>query len=459
MSNIQDVFDKQKAYFDSDITKSYEWRINQLDRMEAMLKDNYDAFCQALGTDFKTGSAEQHSELNGSLGSIAYNRAHLKEWMEPVEVSIPKFLAAEGSKGMIHRDPYGVALIIGPFNGPIILMVEPAVTALAAGNPIMLKVSSGIPAIAALWLELVPKYFEEEAVSVTDGDREAVTELLKIPYDFIFFTGSVAVGKVIMRAAAENLTPVLLELGGQNPAIVDQTANIAESARKIIWGAMAWGGQWCTSPGYAYVHESVVEEFNAEAKKALIEMFGDDPKSNPDFSKIISPKAVVRLASLIDPAKVIAGGEYDAAAKYLAPTLIYPASWSDKIMEDEIFGPILAIMPYSDLKEAVKQIKKAPKPLAAYIFSKDEATIQYLQHTLSFGGGAVNHVNIHLYLQTLPFGGVGSSGIGSYYGKFGFDSLSHPKSVLSLPADLSIEHLYPPYTPEKIRAADIWGEY
>lgn len=459
MSNFQAVFDKQKAYFNSDISKSYEWRIDQLNRMEAMLKENFDAWCQALGDDFKTGSAEQVSELNGSIGAIGYIRSHLQEWMKPVEVSIPKFLSEEGGKGTIYRDPYGVALIIGPFNGPIILLVEPAATALAAGNPVMLKVSSGIPAIAGLWMSLVPKYFEPEAVSVSDGDREAVTELLKIPYNFIFFTGSVSVGKVIMRAAAENLTPVLLELGGQNPAIVDQTANIAESARKIIWGAMAWGGQWCTSPGYAYVHESVVDEFNSEAKKAIIEMYGDDPKSNPDFSRIINSKAVRQLASLIDPAKVIAGGDFDEEAKYLAPTLIYPASWSDKIMEDEIFGPILAIMPYSDLKVAVAKIKEAPKPLAAYIFSKDEATIQYLQHTLSFGGGAINHVNIHLYVQTLPFGGVGSSGIGSYYGKFGFDSLTHAKSVLTTPADLSIEHLYPPYTPEKIKAADTWGEY
>ena len=258
MSNFQDVFDKQRAYFDSDITKSYEWRLDQLDRMAAMLKENHEAFCEALGADFKTGSAEQHSEINGSIASIAYTRANLKKWMEPVKVSIPIFLSAEGSTGMIQRDPNGVALIIGPFNGPIILLVEPAVAALAAGNPIMLKVSSGIPAIAALWMNLVPKYFDEAAVSISDGDREAVTELLKVPYNFIFFTGSVAVGKVIMRAAAENLTPVLLELGGQNPAIVDETANIAESARKIIWGAMAWGGQWCTSPGYAYVHESVV---------------------------------------------------------------------------------------------------------------------------------------------------------------------------------------------------------
>ncbi|MDB5134696.1 MAG: aldehyde dehydrogenase, partial [Mucilaginibacter sp.] len=258
---------------------------------------------------------------------------------------------------------------------------------------------------------------------------------------------------------AEHLTPVLLELGGQNPAIVDQTANIAESARKIVWGAMAWGGQWCTSPGYAYVHESVVEEFNTEAKKALIEMYGENPKTNPDFSKIINAKAVKRLASLIDPAKVIAGGDYDEEARYLAPTLIYPASWSDTIMEDEIFGPILAILPYSDLKQAVAKIKAAPKPLAAYIFSRDEETIQYLLHTLSFGGGVVNHVNIHLFVLSLPFGGVGSSGIGSYYGKYGFDSLTHPKSVLSIPTDLSIEHLYPPYTPEKIKQADIWSEY
>ncbi|MFA6083499.1 aldehyde dehydrogenase family protein [Mucilaginibacter sp.] len=459
MKNFQAIFEKQKAYFNSDITKSYEWRVEQLDRMEAMLTENFDAFCKALGEDFKTGNAEQQSEINGSIASIRYSRSQLSEWMKPVEVSIPKFLSAVGGKGMIYRDPYGVALIIGPFNGPIILLVDPAASALAAGNNIMLKVSSGIPAVARLWLDLVPKYFEEEAVSISDGDREEVTELLKIPYNFIFFTGSVAVGKVIMRAAAENLTPVLLELGGQNPAIIDHTANIAESARKIVWGAMAWGGQWCTSPGYAYVHESVVNEFNEEAKKAIIEMYGDDPKNNPDYSKIINVKAVKRLASLIDPQKVIAGGDYDEDTRYFAPTLVYPASWSDKIMEDEIFGPILAIMPYSDLKAAVNKIKGAPKPLAAYIFSKDENTIEYLKHTLSFGGGAVNHVNIQLFIQTLPFGGVGSSGIGSYYGKFGFDSLSHPKSVLGTPTDFSIEHLYPPYTEQKIKEADIWGEY
>ena len=459
MSIYQALFEEQRAYFNTDITKSYEWRLDQLARMEAMMKDNYDAFCAALGADFKTASGEQHSEINATIGSIEFIRSQLAEWMKPVEAAIPTFLSAVGSKGMIQRDPFGVALIIGPFNGPVILLLHPALTAIAAGNPVMMKVSSGIPATAGLLLELVPTYFQKEAVSITSGDREVVEQLLKIPYDFIFFTGSVAVGKVIMRAAAEHLTPVLLELGGQNPAIVDQTANIKEAARKIVWGATAWGGQWCTSPGYAYVHESVVDEFNEEAKKALIEMYGTDPKNNPDYTKIISPNAVTRLVSLIDPAKVIAGGYFDAEARYLAPTLLYPVLWTDKIMEDEIFGPMLAIMTYSDLTEAVAEIKKAPKPLAAYIFSKDQPTIDYLLHTLSFGGGTVNHVNIHLFIETMPFGGVGSSGIGSYYGKYGFDSLTHPKSILHTPDDFTIEHLYAPFTEEKIKENDLWYNY
>jgi aldehyde dehydrogenase (NAD+) len=316
-----------------------------------------------------------------------------------------------------------------------------------------------LEATSSLLMELVPKYFEPEAVVAVAGHREETTELLKLPFDFIFFTGSTSTGKVVARAAAENLTPVLLELGGQNPAVVDETANIKDAARKIAWGATAWGGQWCTSPGYAYVHESVAEQFVKEAKAALIEFYGEDPKANSDYSRVINAREVNRLASLIDPKKIVIGGQSDPAARYLAPTIVYPATWDDPIMEEEVFGPILPILTYRTLDEAFGKIAATPHPLAAFIFSRDQKTIDRFVGELSFGGGAVNQVNVHLFVETMPFGGVGASGMGHYYGKDGYNSLTHAKSMLVSPPDVEIEHLLPPYTPEKNTALKLWFEY
>ena len=262
-----------------------------------------------------------------------------------------------------------------------------------------------------------------------------------------------------MKAAAEHLTPVLLELGGQNPVIVGETANLPDAARKIVWGAMAWGGQWCTSPGYAAVHESVAEAFVAECKKAVVDLYGRDPKSNSDYSRVINSSAVKRLASLIDPSKVVSGGKFDESACYLDPTILYPVFWSDNIMEDEIFGPVLPILTYSDLGELLAKIKSLPKPLAGYVFSRNQRAIDLVLRSLSFGGGAVNDTNIFVFIESMPFGGVGSSGIGNYYGKYGFDSLTHAKSILVSPPDVAIDHLFPPYTMEKVHALDQWFDY
>jgi aldehyde dehydrogenase (NAD+) len=242
-------------------------------------------------------------------------------------------------------------------------------------------------------------------VTAVMGHREEVTELLKLPFDFIFFTGSTKVGKTVMKAAAENLTPVLLELGGQNPALVDETANIADAAKKIVWGAMAWGGQWCTSPGYAHVHESVAGTFVAEARKAVVELYGKDPKTNPDYSRVVSAREVSRLAGLIDPGKVVSGGRSDPQARYLDPTIVYPVTWDDPIMEDEVFGPILPILTYTTLDEALARIAATPHPLAGFVFSRDQKTIDRFIGELSYGGGAVNQINIHLFVETMPFGG------------------------------------------------------
>src|SRR6202167_5072236 len=307
MNRFQKIFDAQKALFSSGVTRTYEWRADQLDRMARMIRENEERFQGAMARDFKTASQEVIFETQASAGESEVQKMQLKDWMKPVEAPVPRFLAKTGHKGIVYREPYGVALIIGPFNGPLLLLIRPALAALAAGNTCLLTLSEALPATTDVLLDLVPKYFDPAAVTVVAGGKEQNTELLKLKFDFIFFTGSTVVGKIVARAAAENLTPVLLELGGVNPAVVDQTANIPDAAKKIVWGAMAWGGQWCTSPGYAYVHESVADGFVAGAKKALVELFGDDPKSNSDYSRIINAHAVDLLVSLIDLVVVVAG--------------------------------------------------------------------------------------------------------------------------------------------------------
>ncbi|WPU99137.1 aldehyde dehydrogenase family protein [Mucilaginibacter sp. cycad4] len=460
MNPFAEIFGKQLAYFNTDVTKSYEWRIDQLDRMARMLSENEKSFQEAIGKDFKTSFAEQLFETSGTLGSIQNTKAQLRSWMEPVEITpIPKFLAENGYKGMVYREPFGVILVIGPSNGPLLLSLRPVINAIAAGNPVILKTSESLPYSGRLLLDLIPKYFEDSSFTVIPGGRQEITDLLQLPFSYIFFTGSSKVGKVVMKAAAENLTPVLLELGGQNPVIVDETADVKDAAKKVAWGATAWGGQWCTSPGYVCVHESIAEEFIAEAKQALIDMYGTEPRNSPDLSRIVTTNAVSRLAELVDPDKVVAGGDYDVESRYFAPTIVYPVSWDDKIMEDEVFGPVLPVIVYSDIIEVVKKIKSMPKPLSAYIFSTNEKQIASLLNSISFGGGCVNEVNIYLYIETLPFGGVGASGIGSYYGKWGFDTLTHPKSVLMSPADKEISHLIPPYDQQKIEGLGNWLYY
>jgi aldehyde dehydrogenase (NAD+) len=459
MNRFQYLFDEQKALFASNATRSHAWRVDQLDRMGRMIKENEAALQNAIARDFKTASQEQIFETRACLGEVAFQKSQLDEWMKPIEAPVPRALAATGHRGVVYRDPYGVALIIGPFNGPLLLLLRPAITVLAAGNCCVLKLSAALELTSSLLIDLVPKYFEPDAVAAVAGHREETTELLKLPFDFIFFTGSTSTGKVVARAAAEHLTPVVLELGGQNPALVDETANIKDAAKKIVWGAMAWGGQWCTSPGYAYVHESIAAQFVAEAKTALIGLFGEDPKSNSDYSRIISAREVTRLSGLIDPAKVVIGGRSDPEARYLDPTIVYPVSWDDPIMEDEVFGPILPILTYRTLEDAFGRIAATPHPLAAFIFSREQKTIDRFVGELSFGGGAVNQVNIHLFVESMPFGGVGPAGMGHYYGRDGYNMLTHAKSMFISPPDVAIDHLFPPYTDRKNRELSIWFDY
>ena len=453
------IFTAQKALFRTGATRGREWRLDQLARMERMVSENETELQDAVKSDFKTASEEYVFETQTAIGEVAFQRSQLDDWMKPVEAPVPNPLAATGHRAVIYRDPYGVALIIGPSNGPLTLLLRPATAALAAGNTCILALSDALKHTSETLLRLIPRYFEEPAVAAVAGGREANTSLLQLPFDFIFFTGSTKVGKIVAKAAAEHLTPVLLELGGQNPAIVDGSGNIADAARKIVWGAMAWGGQWCTSPGFAYVHESVADQFVAEAKRALVEMFGTDPKNNPDFSRIISSREAQRLQALIDQSKVVAGGDADPEARYVAPTILYPITWGHEIMEDEIFGPILPILTYTDFYDALARIADKPAPLAAFIFSTRQDHIDRFIGSLSYGGGAVNQVNINLFIESMPFGGVGPAGMGHYYGRYGFEALTHAKSMLIAPDGVAIDHLIPPYDRSKVEALSMWFDY
>lgn len=439
----------QRENFLSGATKSRAWRLDQLDRMERMLLDHRDEWCAALAADFGKPVFEQLFEIVVPSGTIDYYRSHLDELMAPEPVELAGGLRAAGCSGVIYREPYGVTLVIGPFNAPILLLLDPAIAALAAGNTVILKPANTTPETARLFAKYVPDYFTPENVSVVTGGREEIGELLELDFDFIFFTGSSAVGKVVMRAAAEHLTPVLLELGGQNPTIVDETANLDTAADCIAWGHNAISGQWCVAPGYVCVHESVAEEFVAKLTASIVRMYGDDPRRSPDLARMISEHDAERVASYIVEEKVVLGGRYDVAERCVEPTVLYPSSWDDPALQQEVFGPVLPVLLYGDLDQTLATIARKPKPLAAYVFSKRPDRVDHILQSLSFGGGCVNLTNLHCWIDTLPFGGVGNSGMGKYYGKAGFDALSNIKSVLVGNPDKPLD-VFPPYAGKNV---------
>ncbi|KFF74634.1 aldehyde dehydrogenase [Chryseobacterium sp. P1-3] len=449
MNKYQNIFDTQREFFFTDDTKTYEWRMDQLNRMEKFLTENQESFCRALAEDFGKPPFEQLFEITVPLGVIKYYKENLRELMAPQPVEIPKGLEDTGNSGMIYKEPYGVTLVIGPFNAPVLLLLDPAIAALAAGNTVILKPANTTPKVAQLFQELIPKYFEPDAVATVTGGRNEITELLQLSFDFIFFTGSSDVGKVVMRAAAENLTPVILELGGQNPTVVDETANIDIAVDRIAWGHNAISGQWCIAPGYVYVHESIADEFIEKLKASIRKMYGEDPQQSPDLARMISERDTERVASYIVPEKVVIGGRYDVGNRYVEPTVLFPSTWEDPALQQEIFGPVLPVLVYSDLKEITNIIKRKPKSLAAYIFSKNQQNIDYFLHSVSFGGGCVNQTNLHCWIDSLPFGGVGYSGMGKYYGKAGFDALSNTKAMLVGNPDLELD-VFPPYAGKDI---------
>ncbi len=428
-SAVEEKIQAQRRFFDSGASRPYAFRRRQLMRLKAMIAENESRILEALRADLGKSSVEGYlSEIAVSVNEIDYTRKRLRKWMRPKPVATPLF--HQPGKSYILPEPYGVLLILSPWNYPFQLLIAPLVGAIAAGNCAMLKPSEIAVHTEALMAELIPGYFPAEYITVVRGGIEPTRELLAQKFDYIFFTGSTAVGSKVMAAAARHLTPVTLELGGKSPCIVDKTAPLSISAMRIAWGKFLNAGQTCVAPDYLYVHQDIKAAFVRELKTAIETLYGPDPKASEQYGRIISDRHFQRLEKLIDPDKVVAGGGTDPKARYIAPTLLENVTDSDPIMGEEIFGPILPIFAYSDPEKVIRAIRSRPKPLALYLFSRDSGLCDRILNQTSAGGVCINDTIAHIVSETLPFGGVGDSGMGAYHGRHSFDTFSHYKSVM-----------------------------
>ena len=443
-SQIKNVFEAQKAYFATGATRGHTFRVTQLRRLDQMIRENEDAILAALTSDLGRCDTESYiGEINFLYGEIKHSVKHLKHWMQTRKVPTPP--ALQPAQSMVMYEPLGVTLNISPWNYPFQLLFAPVVGAISAGNTMVLKPSELAPATSKISAELVAKYFDPGLVAVVEGAIAETTALLELPFDHIFYTGSTNVGKIVMAAAAKNLVPVTLELGGKSPCIVDKNTDLTVTARRITWGKFYNAGQTCVAPDYLLVHESVKDQLIGEMKVALQDFYGTNPKESKDYPRIINDRHFQRLNKLIDKNKVVVGGEGDASQKYLSPTLMDNVKPDDAVMADEIFGPILPILTWSDLTEALNFVRARPKPLALYVYTKDSAVSQRVLNEASFGGGIVNDCMVHLANFNLPFGGVGHSGLGAYHGKDGFEVFSHKKAVMKRKFAFDLKFRYPPY--------------
>ncbi len=440
----------QKFFFNQGHTRPYKFRYQMLQKLEGLIRDNSVQIGQALYKDLKKPEQEALvSEIAVTLEEITLAKKHLKSWMAPVSRKSP--LTLMPAKSRIYYEPLGTVLIIGPWNYPFQLVISPLIGAIAAGNCATIKPSELTPATAQLVDDLIAATFPSEYLSVIQGGVPETTELLKLQFDHIFFTGSTPVGHIVMQAAAKNLVPVTLELGGKSPTIVCDDANLDLAARRIVWGKFYNAGQTCVAPDFVYVHQSVVDQFHQKLVKAITEQFGEAPKQSPDLARIVNLKNLERLQRMLDPKKISYGGEVAADDLYIAPTLMRQVDWQDRVMSEEIFGPILPILTYQSIDEVYKTLQEQPKPLSAYLFSESLSERDRFLKQLSFGGGCINDVVVHVGNPYLPFGGVGDSGIGNYHGQSSFLLFSHSKSVMHRYKWFDFSVRYAPYSKKKLR--------
>ena len=434
--------------FASGRTRDVSWREKQLDGLVRLLEENDEALIAALHADLGKPRAEGWTtDLGTTATEISYIRKNIRKWMKSRKVRVP--MVAQPGSGFIKPEPLGVILVITPWNYPISLLLNPLAAVFAAGNTAVCKPSELAPACSKLMAELIPQYVDPEAAVIVEGDVEIATELLEQKWDHIFFTGSTNVGRIVMQAAANHLTPVTLELGGKSPTIVDESADLVAAANRITWGKFLNAGQTCIAPDYVFAHENIREELVDKIKEATNEFYGSDPKTSPDYARIVSERHLNRLTGLLDDGTVVLGGSHDTADRYLEPTILLDPSTDSAIMNDEIFGPILPILSFTDLQEVIGFVNARPKPLALYIFANSGNVVDEVISKTSSGGVCVNHSLLHYGVSDLGFGGVGDSGIGRYHGKSGFDQFSNMKSVLKKRFKPELSLLYPPYTEKK----------
>lgn len=446
--NIAEIIQCQRDFFATGQTKDPAFRVDALQKLRSCMLEKESVIHRALREDLNKSPFETYmTELGMVLDELRYVRKHTRQWSRPKRVHTP--LAQFHSKSFIQAEPYGVVLILSPWNYPFQLSLEPLVGALAAGNCVVLKPSAYAPHTARAVAEILEACFPPEYVAVVQGGRQENQDLLKQRFDYIFFTGGVTVGKLVMESAAEHLTPISLELGGKSPCIVDHTADLKTAARRLAFGKYLNAGQTCVAPDYLFVHEAVKDKFLALVQQSIVEFFGNDPLQNPNYPKIINQKHFERLRGLIQGETVLTGGKTDEAAQRIAPTILTGVTPTSRCMQEEIFGPILPVMAFTSLDEPIRYILSQEKPLALYLFTTSREAERRVLREVSFGGGCVNDTIIHLATPHMPFGGVGNSGLGGYHGKSSFDTFSHKKSIVKKYNWLDLPVRYHPYTKTK----------
>lgn len=450
--DIEGILSQHNKFYKSQKTRSIDFRINQLKKLQQCIKTYESKICEALYKDLGKSEFESYTtEIGLVLSSIRNAIKNLKKWAKPKKVRTPIYLFP--SKSYIVSEPYGTVLIIGPYNYPFQLLIEPLIGAISAGNCVVLKPSENVPNVSAVINEMISKIFNKEYIRCIEGGIETNISLINGKFDYIFFTGSIKVGKIIMESAAKNLIPVTLELGGKSPVIVDESANIKLAAQRIIWGKTINVGQTCVAPDYILVHELVKEELIKELKNSIQNFYGTDILNNKDFGRIVNEKHINRLKNILDKEKenIIYGGKINEKEKFIEPTLIEVSSWNSESMSEELFGPILPIITYRNLDYAIDSINKLPKPLALYLFTTNKQIEKKVLREISSGGACINDTITHLVNPLLPFGGVGNSGIGAYHGKHSFITFSHQKSIVSKSNKINFTMMFPPFNEKKLR--------
>jgi aldehyde dehydrogenase (NAD+) len=447
--NIPDLVKAQKAAFSNGVTRPLDKRLEMLKTLRKMVNSHEKELCDAISDDFGKPYVESYvTEIFILLQEIDFHIKHVKKWMKPEAVGAPITLFP--SKNEVHHRPYGTVLVIGAWNYPVQLSLMPVIGAISAGNNIILKPSEHAAKTSALLKRLTEKYFLNRDLAVVEGGPDETQELLKQPFDKIFFTGSSRVGKIVMKAAAEQLIPVSLEMGGKSPAIVHSDADLEVAVKRIWWGKTVNAGQTCVAPDYVLVHNSLAGRFADLSRDVLTRFYNNNYRTGDNYTRIINDHHFDRLHALLEQSNVIYGGKTDRQTRFIEPALIN-AAWDDAIMQDEIFGPLLPMITYESLDEVIGRVNSGPSPLALYLFSESVTVQKKVFNNISFGGGCVNETISQFGNPHLPIGGVGASGMGNYHGKYSFEAFSRKQAILKKPTWPDPDVRYPPYDEEKLK--------